>query len=342
VRFVFKAGGVDYAATLHTFGESATEALLGRIVATLRPARSLRVAARPGAIAVPAGPSSIATRGRFLWVVSTGTIESASPLANRLSRVDPATGAVTPVSGLGIRSVTAAVGPSAVWATYTYDTPDGNFAPPVLARVDPAHPHVISRLRLSRDGSDLPIASAAGPGSVWVGLARATEGSVVRVDPATRRIVARVALPVRPNAVVAALGRLWVAGGATLIAIDAGTSQIVATTRVGPGASAVAAASGALWVAAAGDGTVSRVDARTYRVTARVPLGGPCYGLAASRGTVWAALPGAGTVVRLDARSGRIVRRIDVGGDPLAVAAAGGGGSAWVTMLADRVVLPVR
>src|SRR5919201_391047 len=48
VRFLWRERGVPYVATLHTFGELATERLLGRLVRSLRPVDAMTAPARRG------------------------------------------------------------------------------------------------------------------------------------------------------------------------------------------------------------------------------------------------------------------------------------------------------
>lgn len=71
VRFFFRERGVDYVVTLHTFGNSETIALLGRLIAELRPVAALRAPAPPSRRTTvgigSVGPRAIAATPGALW-----------------------------------------------------------------------------------------------------------------------------------------------------------------------------------------------------------------------------------------------------------------------------------
>jgi hypothetical protein len=101
VRFFFRQRGVSYVVTLHSFGNAATTALLGRLIAELRPVASLRAPPFPrrGTVRIGnVGPRAIAGAPRALWVLSREqSIHPAAPWEGTrasLLALDPRTGAV--------------------------------------------------------------------------------------------------------------------------------------------------------------------------------------------------------------------------------------------------------
>lgn len=111
----------------------------------------------------------------------------------------------------------------------------------------------------------------------------ATSGKLVRIDPATNKIAATVAVPKvnEQGRLTAARGRLWVlnADGDQLAAIEEKTNELTRPIALGTYCSDVADAvdRGELWIACASAGEVLRVDLQAGKITARItglPLAG--------------------------------------------------------------------
>ena len=154
----------------------------------------------------------------------------------------------------------------------------------------PARPQVLGVLRLGGE----PIDGVFADGSLW-----ATDlfGSVVRIDPRTRRVVARIPVPNAPVPISAAAGSLWVqTSGADC------------------------------------EGYLLRIDSRTDRITLRKPTAYPNEQLGVLAGVGGGAVRvKEGCVVRqgidrLDAR-GAMTTRIELRSIDATAAAAG---SLWV------------
>lgn len=95
-------------------------------------------------------------------------------------------------------------------------------------------------------------------GAVWV----SDKGdSLVRIDPASNRIVATIHTGMALGAVAVADGVVWVVDTqeGRVRAIDPATNRIVLTLRVGRGPSDLAASDSSLWVLNQIDGTVTLV-----------------------------------------------------------------------------------
>jgi YVTN family beta-propeller protein len=155
-----------------------------------------------------------------------------------------------------------------------------------------------------------------------------TPKGVVRIDPTTKRIAARV-----PHVfdVTGAPSGGWIAGDDRavwvtdyahdqLLRIDPGTNTVAATISIGPAPAGVAIGADVVWVADHHGRAVSEVDPVTNRLVATFPVGdqaAPVYlgpqSLAYADG-VWFVAPDNDTfwVERLDAATGRITARVEV------------------------------
>ncbi len=179
---------------------------------------------------------------------------------------------------------------------------------------EPEAPKVVGTYRVADGLSSL----APGFGSVW--SADPIRGDVLRIDPRTRRVTARIAVGGEAR-VAAGAGAVWVVAGdlqyggdegpVRLLRIDPRTNRVVARIpmRTRSGARFVPAdvriAGGAVW--AVGLDGVLRVDPRTDAPGLHIPLGTPAgdpRGIVITDRYVWA-LTAERRLVRFDARDGR-------------------------------------
>ena len=179
-----------------------------------------------------------------------------------------------------------------------------------------------------------------GAGSLWVGAWR--DGQVVRVDPRSNRVVAR--LPAggpNPAGLAVGAGSIWVVHPDTdeVVRLDPGTGRVVARIKLGPLPfelapgdrrflpSLVAVGAGAGWVAT-GRGAMARIDLASNRVVAviKLPPERPA-GIAVAGRSVWVAA-GSDGVARIDAATNRLLGTIRL--DHYAERVAVGGGAVWV------------
>jgi YVTN family beta-propeller protein len=134
-------------------------------------------------------------------------------------------------------------------------------------------------------------AVAVGERAVWVSSNDivANQYGVFRIDPATGKVITRIALRLGAQGVAAGEGAVWVANplGNTVSEIEPSTNRVVRTIRVGKDPIAVAAGEGAVWVTNYGDGTVSRIDPRRGRVLATMRVGPNPDHVSAGEGGVW-------------------------------------------------------
>jgi serine/threonine protein kinase len=130
------------------------------------------------------------------------------------------------------------------------------------------------KFREDVDVDGTPDALAYGSGSLWAIDTLANE--VIRVDPKTRSVVARIPVAGNLKDIAAGDGGVWllddVSGTAT--PIDPATDSAGAPVRLGPDPSAIAVGFGAAWVTDAQDGDLYRIDPELQRATP-IPFGTP-------------------------------------------------------------------
>jgi hypothetical protein len=198
-----------------------------------------------------------------------------------------------------------------------------------------------------------PGSIAFGEGAVWVtvfGRGGARE-RVLRVDPDTNEVTARIPVEGGPFEIAAGRGAVWVTGNFirredVLQRIDPKTNRVVATIEL-PGryAGPVATGPGGVWLlVSARDDTRSqslvRIDTASNEVARTVPLRAGRYvsQLAVAKRVVWLLalrvgntdlLPG--EVTRFDRRAGRVTARIA----SKALTMGLGPGGLWITGCAE-------
>jgi virginiamycin B lyase len=244
-------------------------------------------------IALPAAPTRLAATQDAVWVLT--------PSDGSVSRIDPATNQVVATIGVGRAPSGLAVGAGAVWVSRRSDG--------AVVRIDPASNRVVATIPVGRAPGALTVAGgvvwvslpehglgridpasnrstvvrvprccagelAAGEGALWV--ANREDGSLVRVDPASGRVVARVLLPKtteqRPHQVAVGDGAVWVTSasprreaGNLLWRVDPVSNQVTGTLDLGPTAAggipnSVAAGDGAVWVGGITKGFIARLE----------------------------------------------------------------------------------
>ena len=188
-----------------------------------------------------------------------------------------------PPSGLG--SPHMATGLSGTWVV----RPDR-----VIGRLDVnagklIEPLLIAPPRDEREASDLS-AIAVGAGGVWV-VSDPADADLWRIDPATGKLAATIALPFAPTDVAVGDGAVWVTSELDdmLERIDPSTNRVTATIPVGRGAGAVAVGAGSVWVADQVGDAISRVDPRAMRIIDTIRLGVIPIDLDVASNVLWVA-----------------------------------------------------
>lgn len=175
-----------------------------------------------------ASPYAIAAGLGAVWSAERGPV---------VSRIDLRTGrAAQAFSGTGFSYVWTAAG--SVWA---HDDDARR-----LIRYDPSARRVVAQLPTG-DGASALVEQG---GLIWIVNHR--DGTLQRIDPAANSITTLSKLPGdAPERMVFAAGSLWVTGrGTDLLRIDPATGAVQARIEIGAGGIDVRAAAGSIWVAA--------------------------------------------------------------------------------------------
>jgi DNA-binding SARP family transcriptional activator/DNA-binding beta-propeller fold protein YncE len=235
-------------------------------------------------------------------------------------RIDPKTRRVVDKIGVGADVHDIAVGFGSVWLA---DGTDGT-----VTRLDERLSSIERRIPLGPGQPDSPAFWIATNGSsVWV-----THGeAVVQIDPATNRVVRRVATP-WPSGVAAGLNSAWVASGSRLIRV--GPKKFLGSLpREGPLPAAVVAPTvggGAVWsIVYNGLGELWRI-APTGAAAVVGGLGRFPLDVAVGDGDVWT-IDTRGIVTRIDGERMRPEKRIATA-PTLRSALATTRGFLWVTV----------
>jgi DNA-binding SARP family transcriptional activator/ABC-type branched-subunit amino acid transport system substrate-binding protein len=299
-----------------------------------RPARApARRRRRLLAFAVPAAAAALAAGA--LAAADQEPPRAAAPAAARaagaaLVRIDPGSGAVLRTVRAGTTPGAVATGAGAVWS------------------ID-VDAQTVTRVAADGEATTFgtgatPVDLAAGAGALWVAGGGPVQGTqaagpvattLARVDPATRTVRARIALPRRPGAttelaedrIAVEPDAVWaIAPDFAVVRIDPRTDRVVATIR-GLQARAVAAGDGGVWVLGL-DGGIARIDRARNRVAVRGRIPASTVGaLAVGAGSAWVAAPGDGAIWRVRPGPRLVMRTIDV--DPGVGDLAFGAGALW-------------
>jgi hypothetical protein len=246
------------------------------------------------------------------------------------TRASPAPALVLPASRPAVTPITVdgpvediAVSPFGVWIVHQG----------VLSRVDPWTDRVVETVWGDRPPSGRSVVGvAAGRGVVWASVVG--EG-LLQIDPATARVVARVAVAT-PARVAARAGDVWVVCCGPDAAPDAGLvrvqlGRVLARIALPGPPDAVGVGASGVWVRGT-TGVVWRVDPGSLRVAATVRpprgRGGTGGGVVVTYDGVWVSDPANATVWHIDPDRNRVDGRLEADGRGLAVEADG---TVWMT-----------
>jgi YVTN family beta-propeller protein len=272
-----------------------------------------------------------------------GSIWVANGPSKSVTRIDPATHAVTATIPVPNPASVLAVGAGAVWLT-SYP---GNS----VTRIDPATNTALDTISAGDLG---PIGITFFHGYVWVANHDGTStGSVAKIDPKARpmRIVDRIPVGTDPTAgpswIAGAAGSLWVSvpNVPAVVRINPKTDAITATIPDKGVCGELVASARYVWVAG-GDGDdgclpgITRIDPRSNTVTDSIYPGGNIDALALGAGGLWFGATPRNTLGRVDPKSDSIVGRLALPGPAFGAKAAYG--FVWITDTQDNVLFQVR
>jgi YVTN family beta-propeller protein len=154
--------------------------------------------------------------------------------------------------------------------------------------------------------------AVAAAGSVWT--TNSLERRLVRIDPATNRVSARIKLRgSNPLGITYGAGSIWVANrnSGSVTRVNPKTNK-AAKKRIKVGLSpyALAYGAGSIWVSNESSGTVSRINPRRNKVVKTIRVGGGPNGLVAAFGSIWATDYQLGHVIRIDPARNKVTARL--------------------------------
>lgn len=202
-----------------------------------------------------------------------------------------------------------------------------------LLRLNPKTGAVEATLEAEPENSEGGI--WAGPDAIWMVVKPST---LIRVDPKTNAVVAKVQLPATAANPVFGGGFVWVStfSGNSVVKVDPKTNAVVATIPTGPKPRFLTFGADSVWTLNQGDGSVTRVDARSGDVLATIQCGipGPGGDLSFGDGFVWATLfefP----LTQIDPKTNQALHQwAGPGGDGMRA----GGGAVWLSNLRQQTV----
>jgi streptogramin lyase len=131
--------------------------------------------------------------------------------------------------------------------------------------------------------------------------------------------------------VAASFDAVWVTlpDQGMVVRVNPSSNKVVARIKVHPGPRFLATGEDAVWVLSQSDGSVARIDPSTNRVAATIRANVPGEGgcIAAGEGSVWVTMPQT-PVIRIDPGDNRVAERYTgAGGDCISA----GLGSVWLS-----------
>ena len=171
-----------------------------------------------------------------------------------------------------------ATGGGYLWVTSPVDSGGDD----TVTRIDLRTDRVVARTPVG----NLPLFMTFGYGSAWV--SNFHDDSLTVVRPGTAH-TETVEVPGGPLGVAAGAGAIWVVTyfNRKLVRIDPDTRRVVARIPLGAGPLSVAVGGGSVWVTNRDARAVSRIDPATDRVVSLVRLESSPWGVAYGRGRVW-------------------------------------------------------
>lgn len=177
----------------------------------------------------------LAVGGGYLWVTNPSSVRAQG--TETVSRIDLRSGEVVSTVAVGKTPIFTTFGYGAVWvANYDDDT---------VSVISPGSPEAETV-----DVADGPLGIATGFGGVWVACYWPRQ--LVRIDPAERNVIARIALDEGPLTVAAGAGGVWVTNrdSGTVVKVSPRSNKVVLRVRLPRGLApfGVAVGKDAVWV----------------------------------------------------------------------------------------------
>ena len=157
---------------------------------------------------------------------------------------------------------------------------------------------------------DLPSGVACGAGSVWTG--RNDLKAVVRIDPATDRVVATIPVGIRTFGITAADDAVWVTSyeDNAVVRIDPRSNQVVARLPGRHGPAAILITPTAVWLSDNTGLRLTEIDPRSNAVRAEIVVGSGPFPMALAAGSLWVRNEQDNTVSGIDPQGARVTASI--------------------------------
>jgi len=174
---------------------------------------------------------------------------------------------------------------------------------------------------------------ADGFGSVWA--PSCGDHAVLRIDPATGKVLAKIAAdPANSEGgITVGAGSVWiVTKPSSLVRIDPKTNAVTATIQLPSGSENPLFSEGFVWVSSFEHNALLKVDPASGTVVRTIPVGPKPRFLTAGAGSIWTLNQGDGTISRVEAQSGKVSATIACGIQGGGGEITFGAGSVWATM----------
>jgi serine/threonine protein kinase/streptogramin lyase len=221
-------------------------------------------------------PDLIAVGEGAVWMAQ----ESTGIPGEWLWKYDPRTGSAAAVHTGDIIPNGLNVGAGAVWIVDYLRVPDGLLR---LRPTAPSRPLAVGGCPCSAPA----FAGGAGWALAWPHYAAAPT-AVYRLEPETRKVVAKIALGFEAGWLAAGEGAIWITNprAESVTRVDPATNRATRTFPTGRIPAVITAGAGAVWVANSRDGTVTRYDPASADIET-IRVGGTPGAVAVGAGGVW-------------------------------------------------------
>jgi len=176
--------------------------------------------------------------------------------------------------------------------------------------------------------------------AVWV--AGTTPFAILRIDPATNKIVATVKITGEAcSGLASGFGSIWVpvcGAKPALVRVDETTNAISATLAVAPAGpeGGITTSNDSVWMVSNAQGTLDRIDPTANRVRQKISIPPGSYNPLFDNGIVWVTGFESSVLTAVDATTGKVLESVPVGSKPRFLTA--GGGSIWTLNQGDGTV----
>ena len=251
-----------------------------------------------------AAPCAAAAGGKWVWVSEYG-----EPY---VLKIDPSTNKVVARTKIGTGSCGLGYGAGSMWIEDTNTS--------TVSRVS-----VTTGKRIAVKVGFTPYDTTFAYGSAWT--TAFTQGELERIDPAQNRVVNRWKLD-KATGAVGAFGSVWATGSDGVIRVDPASHKLLARIAIQGGAGWTAASADAVWVTTATG--IARIDPTANAVVKTIPLAGaPAVGDPdVIDGQVWVPQIRKNSIAVIDPSSNTVARTIKAGVGPFVVTTIRG--EAWV------------